>query len=567
MFERLINDPERPNLSADAADITWENFQALRLQPQGIPPAARTYADLPALYEMYGEPTTTLGKLSLINNICNPPNELELVQKRESAINELCNNSEMREELKQRLQNLNKFSADAVKGTDIILRFLSGSQKFPREVEKSLKSVINRTLKFFLDSNYITRNFSDVVKGILNIGAELTPQSQYLNELFNTIASANESFLATQLKNRKFVVRLGSLDPLTEKKPWIYSFWTKTGLDPLQAVLNSPFIVGIPALMVAVATGHDFKHEVSASSQLKTLPLAFALAFLPMIYETTKRACVVTGVSKKFKADEKLVAAINALGVLDELITLSEFQLKHDQNTSKATVKQTENCNIKFTQARSPILSAQKGVQAVVPSDIIITTRHGMLFTGKNSSGKTTWSINGLHNGISVLLGLKAFADPSEMEVPDRIFYISPSSFAHKKHGRFGSELIEILDTLKQATSRSLVIFDEIGGGTRENEAAPICFRIIKAFQEIGASIIVVTHNAALAERFRRDPEFTCLQPQLDEDGNPTFKFRDGIAESSGAEDIALDLGADEAGLLSILNEKGVFPDENILKW
>ncbi|MDR7434247.1 MAG: DNA mismatch repair protein MutS [Armatimonadota bacterium] len=123
-----------------------------------------------------------------------------------------------------------------------------------------------------------------------------------------------------------------------------------------------------------------------------------------------------------------------------------------------------------------------------------------LVVTGPNQGGKTTFarSIGQLHHLAA--LGCPVPGTEAQLYLPDRIF----THFEQGEHpegvvGKLEDDLLRIREILADATSRSLLIINEIFSSTSLHDALFLSKRIVSAILDLGAPCVWVTFLDELA--------------------------------------------------------------------
>jgi len=186
---------------------------------------------------------------------------------------------------------------------------------------------------------------------------------------------------------------------------------------------------------------------------------------------------------------EKLVAAVaaespriqssaRALATLDVLAALGEAAAVN--NYTKPQIHDGDEFTV--VDGRHPVVERRtiKG-EPFVPNDITLngTTCQLVILTGPNMGGKSTYLRQTAL--LCVMAQAGSFVPAREAKVPlvDRIFArVGASDNIARGHSTFMVEMQETANILHTATSRSLVVLDEIGRGTATFDGLSIAWAV-----------------------------------------------------------------------------------------
>jgi DNA mismatch repair protein MutS len=166
----------------------------------------------------------------------------------------------------------------------------------------------------------------------------------------------------------------------------------------------------------------------------------------------------------------RALAALDVLAALAETATVSGF--------TKPYVHDGEEFQV--TDARHPVVEGHTA-EAFVPNDIDLngSTRQLVILTGPNMGGKSTYLRQTAL--VSLLAQVGSFVPAKDAKVPlvDRIFArVGASDNITRGQSTFMVEMQETANILHTATSRSLVVLDEIGRGTSTFDGLSIAWAV-----------------------------------------------------------------------------------------
>ena len=209
---------------------------------------------------------------------------------------------------------------------------------------------------------------------------------------------------------------------------------------------------------------------------------------------------------------------------------------------------------LSLRSARHPLLMHQVvlgQLDQVVPIDLRVGDDFDLLLiTGPNTGGKTVAMKTAGLFALLARLGLPVpAAEGTTIPLYDRILAdIGDEQEIRQNLSTFASHLVRIEAALLAADPASLVLLDELGGGTDPEEGAALGLAVLETLLERGAHTLVSTHIGRLKEFAWRRPraENACTAFDL-ESLAPLYQVHLGTPGESGALVIARRLGLDEA--------------------
>lgn len=252
---------------------------------------------------------------------------------------------------------------------------------------------------------------------------------------------------------------------------------------------------------------------------------------------------------------DRLKVTIDIIGRLDFIFARAKYSKRI--NGIRPII--TDSKEITLLGARHPLIDKK----VVVPIDISIGKDYSsLLITGPNTGGKTV-ALKTV--GLFCLMAYSGILLPanenSSLYVFDNIFAdIGDEQSIQDSLSTFSSHMINIIDILKESTSNSLILLDELGSGTDPVEGASLAISILEHFYNIGALTICTSHYPELKKYALTHEGFENASSDFDiENLCPTYKLLIGIPGKSNAFAISKKLGLSE----DILNRAKTFLKED----
>ncbi len=206
-----------------------------------------------------------------------------------------------------------------------------------------------------------------------------------------------------------------------------------------------------------------------------------------------------------------------------------------------------ESQEIKLIKARHPLIEAK----SVVANDFIIggQTNKIVLITGPNTGGKTV-ALKTV--GLLVMMNQAGLAIPVDFEARLGVFSdifvdIGDEQSIEQSLSTFSSHLSKIINITNQVNEQSLVLIDELGGGTDPKEGEALAMAMLDYFHQKRATVLTTTHYSNL-KTFAIDVGYICNASMMFDVEllKPTYRLVYGIPGKSYAFTISSRLGLND---------------------
>ncbi len=204
-------------------------------------------------------------------------------------------------------------------------------------------------------------------------------------------------------------------------------------------------------------------------------------------------------ISKEIQRIQKAATIVSILDVIASFATVAS-----DMNYTMPIIDNSGEINIK--EGRHPVIEKMLPSGSFVSNDTYLNkeTDRLAIITGPNMAGKSTYMRQVALITLMAQIGSFVPAQQARIGVVDKIFTrVGASDDLSMGQSTFMVEMTEVANILKDATSNSLVILDEIGRGTSTYDGLSIAWAVaeyISNKEKCGAKTLFATHYHELTD-------------------------------------------------------------------
>src|SRR5690606_7754324 len=217
---------------------------------------------------------------------------------------------------------------------------------------------------------------------------------------------------------------------------------------------------------------------------------------------------------------ERIRSLVEHTARWDVAAALAEVAHVHDYN--RPVVDNGDQLSI--TEGRHPVVERLAAAGRFVPNDVELTLSGERLWliTGPNMAGKSTLLRQVALTAIMAQLGSYVPARRASIGIVDRVLSrVGASDNLAGGESTFMVEMRETAEILRRATTRSLVILDEIGRGTSTFDGLAIAWAVAEYLDEVvRCRALFATHYhelTKLAEQSAHAANYSVSARELDE--------------------------------------------------
>jgi DNA mismatch repair protein MutS len=443
------------------------------------------------------ETLTPMGGRFLRSSLLKPLIDLQEIKKRQNAVEYLLEDFVLIEELRtslRKVQDLERLSSRVLSKTanarDLIA--IKNSIAPLPKIAKTLISTKNTYLSSLSQDipdfsplrNLIDQSIVDSPPvGLKDGGIIKTGYNSDVDEL-RSISQKSKGFIAELERKERERTRIPSLKVGYNR---VFGYYIEVSKSNLHIVpedyIRKQTLVGGERFITPELKEYEAK-VLGSEERLKTLEYQLFQNILELM---------------QHEAPSLLKTAFS-LALIDFLASLAVVAKRH--NYVKPAID--ESGVIEIADGRHAVLERLPSDAKFIPNSVYLDTEDDrlLIITGPNMAGKSTFMRQTALMVILAQMGGFVPATEAKIGITDRIFTrIGASDFLTKGLSTFMVEMIEVANITRNATTRSLILLDEVGRGTSTFDGISIAWAVAEhILNTIKARTLFATHYHELTE-------------------------------------------------------------------
>ena len=203
-----------------------------------------------------------------------------------------------------------------------------------------------------------------------------------------------------------------------------------------------------------------------------------------------------------FKEMDRVQKTAKAIAKLDSYLSLALVASRNNYVRPKINTRGV----IDIKNGRHPVVEQMIPNDLFIPNDTYLDNQKNRIsvITGPNMAGKSTYMRQTALIVLMAQIGSFVPAEKANIGIADRIFTrVGASDDLASGQSTFMVEMTEVANILRNATSKSLLILDEIGRGTSTFDGLSIAWSVVEHISNpklLGAKTLFATHYHELTE-------------------------------------------------------------------
>ena len=420
---------------------------------------------------------------------------------------------------------------------------------------KKIESSISLSSRFLLDFANVLKNARELMDYYKESNITFTHLSNYFDNLYSNKEIENEIFkciisedeISDNASKKLSAIRKNKKNMELQIKSRLNSIihsntYSKYLSESIVTIRNDRYVIPVKEEYRTQVKG--FVHDISSSGStvyiepMEIFELNNSINNLT-IEENREIDRILESLSEKlFPISSFIKNDIYLIGKLDFISAKAKYAIENDCVNPKI------ESYVDLKNVRHPLIEKDK----VVPINIYVgkTDFNTLVITGPNTGGKTvTLKTVGLTSAMAQC-GLHIFANENScIKVFDNIFAdIGDEQSIEESLSTFSAHITNIVNILKEYTSDSLILLDELGSGTDPIEGANLAISLLEEFNHSNCITIATTHYHEIKEYCLTHSGFENCSLEFDiKNLKPTYHLLIGIPGKSNAFAICKKIG------------------------
>ena len=460
--------------------------------------AMRTKEKRGSLLWVLDKTKTAMGARLLRSWVLRPLVDPVVISHRQSAVSELLENRRKRDALTELLSgvlDIERLTAKAVYGSanakDLRAIYQSIS-KLP-ELKAELSSLASPTLKGIADGIDTLEDIS----GLLGDAIVETPpfsvrEGGMIKDGFNadidyyrSVKNSGTDIMASIEQREKEETGIKTLKVSYNK---VFGYYIE---------VSKSFVDQVPDRFIRKQTLVNCERYITQElKEMETTILGADEKIVQMEYDIFKSLCRLVEDNR-----DRLRSAAGLIAELDVYRSFAEVADKNNYVCPEVDL----SSDIVIKDGRHPVVERFVKDTYFVPNDTTLDTGANkiMIITGPNMAGKSTYMRQVAIITVMAQIGSFVPAREARIGVVDKLFTrVGASDDLASGQSTFMLEMREVAAILKNATRRSLIIYDEVGRGTSTFDGMAIARAVVEYTysKKIGAKTLFATHYHELTD-------------------------------------------------------------------
>ena len=460
--------------------------------------ALRTKEKKGSLLWVLDKTKTAMGARLIRSWILKPLLDVAKISHRQSAVSAFVKNPRVREEMREYLSkilDLERLTAKSVYGTANAkdLKAISDSLKMLPTLSSLAKELKCDTIERILSRLDMLPELSELLESaIVDTPPFSVREGGMIREGFN----GDVDYYRSIMQNGSSIME--SIEEREKNDTGIRTL--KVGYNKVFGYyieVSKSFVSSVPERYIRKQTLTNCERYITQElKEMETTILTAEQKLVELEYAlfTTLRNCV----SEKC---DKLREAAAFIAELDVYASLAEVASKNSYVCPDVDL----STDIYIKDGRHPVVEKFVTDSYFVPNDTVLDTDKNrmMIITGPNMAGKSTYMRQVAIITLMAQIGSFVPAREARIGIVDKLFTrVGASDDLASGQSTFMLEMCEVATILKNATKKSLVIYDEVGRGTSTFDGMAMARAVVEYThsKKIGARALFATHYHELTD-------------------------------------------------------------------